>query len=64
VRSIYELSPQASELLEAYGVDYIVVGPGEKDRLGADPDAFRARYTSVIHTATYEVFETRRDSSQ
>jgi hypothetical protein len=64
VRSIFELSPQASELLEAYGVSYVVVGPGEKDRLGADPDAFRARYPSVIRTETYEVFETRRDSSE
>jgi hypothetical protein len=64
VRRIFELSARTSELLQAYGVDYVVVGPGEQDRLGADPDAFRARYPSVIRTETYEVFDTRHDSSK
>jgi uncharacterized membrane protein len=60
---MFESSPQASELLEAYGVDYVVVGPEEKDRLGADPDAFRAQYPRVIRTDTYEVFDIRPETS-
>ena len=64
VQTIFVMSPQASELLEAYGVDYVVVGPGEQDQFGADPDLFRARYPTVIRTDTYEVFKTGRDSSQ
>jgi uncharacterized membrane protein len=58
VASIYALEPGADRLLERYGVDYVVVGPWERGRLGADPDAFRARFPSVIRTDSYEVFST------
>jgi hypothetical protein len=60
VRSMFEMSPAAEELLRAYGIDYLVVGPAEKLELGADSDRFRSRYSSVIRTRTYEVFEVGR----
>jgi hypothetical protein len=58
VKSIYIMSPEAERLLENYGVDFIVIGPWERDHLEADPDAFRSRYPAVIETETYEIFRT------
>lgn len=56
LRAIYALDPAAADLLAKYGVDYIVVGPGEQTDLGADPAAFRARFPTLLRTPTYEVF--------
>jgi hypothetical protein len=64
VRSMFEMSPAAEELLRAYGIDYLVVGPAEKVELGADLDRFRSRYSSVIRTDTYEVFEVGRTTTE
>ncbi|HSN83657.1 MAG TPA: hypothetical protein VLS88_13825 [Polyangiales bacterium] len=64
VRAMFELAPRTDALLHAYEVDYAVIGPKEKDALAANPDAFRARYPSVIRTETYEVFEIQYDSSR
>jgi hypothetical protein len=58
VGSMFALKPEAERLLREYGVDYVVVGPIEREHLGADPEAFRSRYPSVIETDTYEVFRT------
>jgi len=56
LRAIYGFAPDAPELLSKYGVDYVVIGPAERQDLGANVAAYRARYPSVIRTANYEVF--------
>ena len=56
LRAIFSLVPESHELIAAYGVDYVVVGPNERKQLGADPVKFRARYPTVIRTENYEVF--------
>ena len=56
VEAIFSLSPAAPELLRAYGVNYVVIGPFELHRLRADVQAYRARYRCVVRTASYEVF--------
>jgi len=63
VRAIFALGPDADALLERYGVSYVVVGPWEHEHLGADPEAFRARFPSPIRTARYEVFDVRAISA-
>ena len=59
LKAIFTLSPDADRLLQEYGVDYVVVGPYERERLEADAEAFRARFPSVIRSETYEIFRTR-----
>ena len=56
VRSIMKLAPDADALLARYGAAYVVVGPDEREHLAADPEAWRARYPSVMRTASYELF--------
>lgn len=56
VRSILKLGPEAPALLDRYRVAYVVIGPDERERMGADPEAWRARYPSVLATASYEMF--------
>ncbi|HXV77852.1 MAG TPA: hypothetical protein VD788_16195 [Candidatus Polarisedimenticolaceae bacterium] len=60
VRSMYALDGDAVRLLEHYAVDYVVVGPWEREKLAGDPEAFRSRYPSVIRTESYEVFAVGR----
>ena len=59
LREMFALAPRAPELFEVYRVDYVVIGPEERARLGADSAAYRARYPRVIRTAGYEVFAVR-----
>jgi uncharacterized membrane protein len=56
LRAIFTLRPEAERLITDYHVDYVVIGPYEREQLGADPVAFRARFPVVIRTAGYEVF--------
>ncbi len=46
----------APELIARAGIDDVVIGPYERDQLGANEDAFRARYPVVIDTGDYQVF--------
>lgn len=64
VRSIYAMSSSADELLGAYGIDYVVVGPVEQARLGAQSEQFRAIYRTVIRTDDYEVFAVERTTHE
>lgn len=58
--AIYADAPVASALIAKYGIDYIVVGPQERDQLGANVAALRARYgPPVIATGQYAVFKAR-----
>ncbi len=56
LRAIFLLEPDAPELLDRYGVDYIVIGPWEERELGADPDAFADRFPLVATVGEYRVF--------
>jgi hypothetical protein len=56
VRSIYALAPEAPVLIERYGVAYVVIGPDERKSFGVDPEAWRARYPSILKTDSYEIF--------
>jgi hypothetical protein len=55
-RFIFELRPDAAALIERHHVDYVVIGPNEKTSFNADPEAWRARYPSILKTDSYEVF--------
>lgn len=60
LREILTLGPDATSLIARYGIDYVVVGPEERTKLGADPAAWRARYPVAFHTAHYDVFDVRK----
>jgi hypothetical protein len=55
LRAIYAYETQAEELLKRYGVDYVVIGPGERQDFNANVSAYSARYPEVISTANYRV---------
>ena len=63
VRAIYALAPEAPQLLRKYHVDYVVIGPVERDQLGADVAAFEAHYATVLQTAQYRIFAIPQDAS-
>ena len=56
LRTILALAPGAPELIARYGVDYVVIGPEESEKLGANLAAYASRYPCVIRTASYRVF--------
>jgi hypothetical protein len=56
LRAIYALAPETPALLEELDVDYVVVGPVERQDFGADPAAFAARYPLLTANNTYQVF--------
>jgi hypothetical protein len=56
LRAIFAHSEDAERLLDRYGVDYVVIGPFERDTMGANTDAYRSAYPAVIMTENYEVF--------
>ena len=60
VDEIFAGGPRARALLERYGVDYLVVGPIERQRYGADRDAWRARYPLAIETSSWDVLRVSR----
>lgn len=63
LRAMYMLAPDAQRLLAAYDVDYVVIGPRERQELGANLSAYRQRYPSIIKTANYEVFDVQRTNA-
>jgi len=56
VRAIFALAPAAEALIAKYHVSFVVVGPDERLNLGANPEAWRARYPAILRTDQYEVF--------
>jgi hypothetical protein len=62
LRAIYALAPNAQGLIDKDGIDYVVIGPGERTEQGLKPNeaGFRARYGQpYIATAQYEIFKVR-----
>ena len=59
LRAIYAFGSDAPRLLAGYGVDYVVIGPIERSELGANEEAFRARYPIAVSTENYAVYDVR-----
>ena len=57
---ILRLEPDTDALLTRYAVDYVLIGPYERDEHGADPAAWAARYPVVLEVGDYRVFDVRR----
>lgn len=62
LRAMYALGPEAARLFSRYGVSYLVIGPYERDQLGANETEFRIRYPIVVETDQYVVFDVRTPS--
>jgi hypothetical protein len=63
LRAILTLSPTARELIAKYGVDYVVIGPNEKDQMGADLDGYRRDFRTILKTDNYDVFDATSNST-
>lgn len=61
LRAILAFAPGASDLMARYGVTYVVVGPNEREKCGADLEAYRAHFARVVRTDNYEVFDVNHD---
>jgi hypothetical protein len=59
LREIMAMSPSVYELMARYGVDYVVIGPNEKDKLGADLAAYRRTFRTIVKTDNYDVFDVK-----
>ena len=60
LEAIYAFTPDAPRLIAQYGLDYIVVGPGERNSYNANSAALRAQYGQpVIATGQYEIYKVR-----
>jgi hypothetical protein len=64
LRSIYKLESRAEDLIEKYGIDFVVVGPNEESTLGADRSGFRSLYPTLTETENYEIFAVGRSSGR
>ncbi|MFN8540846.1 MAG: hypothetical protein U0232_25625 [Thermomicrobiales bacterium] len=59
-QAIYALAPNAQSLIEQYGIDYVVIGPGERSEFKPNVAQFRARYGApFIATGQYEIYKVR-----
>jgi hypothetical protein len=56
---ILRWAPDAPRLLAASPIDFVVIGPLERNQLGANEDAFRQRFPIVAETADYRVYDVR-----
>jgi hypothetical protein len=59
VLEILRLGPRADELIERYGIAAVVIGPGERDRLGANDAGYAARFPVLGEVGAYRVYDTR-----
>ena len=63
VRAIFALAPNMPALLDKYDVDYVVIGPVERQEFSPDVAAFRSRYQRIINTGNYEILKSAKLSS-
>jgi hypothetical protein len=63
LRAIFALTPQAQELIAKYRVDFVVIGPNEKDKLGANLDGYRRSFPTAVRSVSYDVFDVRTAGS-
>ncbi len=64
LRDIYALSPNVERLFDEYDVDYVVIGPTERNDYEPDLDAWRERYPVAIETDDYVVFAVSDDADR
>ncbi len=60
VLAIYRGGDEAAQLLARYGVDYVIIGPVERNQFGADERFFKAKYQTVVDEAGYRVYRVSR----
>ena len=58
VKAIYSGSERAAELVQKYGVRYIIVSPTERNSMIVD-DGFLGRYPVVLSVGNYRLYEVR-----
>jgi hypothetical protein len=58
IRKIYSGSPDATNLLSKYGVDYVVIDPQEHSAMPVDT-AFFSRYPEVVNIGEYHLYKIR-----
>jgi hypothetical protein len=56
VQEMFAGDMNAATLLQKYNVNYVVIGPSERDLFHANEDFYRANYRLVISTPNYDVF--------
>jgi hypothetical protein len=59
VRRIYAGAPDALELLRYYGVDYVYLGPAEREHLRADASFFERHFAAVYEGAGVRIYDVR-----
>ena len=59
VKAIYRDGPETAGVLAARHIDYVVIGPHERDVLHADETSFRARYPVLVQVGAYAVYDVR-----
>ncbi len=60
LRAIFAYTDAAERLLDTYSVDYVVVGPVERETMGVNIEAFRSSFDVVISAGGYELFAIAR----
>jgi hypothetical protein len=58
VKRIYQGAPEALPLLEAYGINYIVVSPEERNAGGVN-EQFFGQFTIAAEAGQYRVYKVR-----
>jgi hypothetical protein len=56
ITAIYRGAPGADKLLARLNVDYVIIGPAEREQLQVKEDFFASRYPVVIEHAGYQVY--------
>jgi uncharacterized membrane protein len=59
VTEIYRLTAEGERLIREHGVDYVVIGPDERASLGANEEAYAARFPTVVQTDRWSVYDVR-----
>jgi hypothetical protein len=60
VQTIYHGGPTAVDLLNKYAIDYVVIGPVERDQLKADENFFATTYQKVVDQPEYRVYQIKK----
>ncbi len=57
IAAIYKATPQAPRLIESYGIDYIVIGPEERNEFKVNQAFFDANYPLFYQSQTIKVYQ-------
>ena len=64
LRSIMALDDDMPELVERYGIDYVVIGFAERDDFDVDEDGYLARYPVAFSSERYRIFAVSPDAQR